>query len=467
MIIWDAFLQYFVMTAERIKIITLIILALMFLLKTIPPLRQFIETLKRIPPKILLFVILVAAFVLRLGWVIWSPHVAPSAGTEDMIMLQHARDLAEGRGYRNVEGAFNADRPVGYALLLAFFIKLFGSNLFPMELLHVVFAVAGVYLIYYLARQITSPAVGLLAAALLALFPTSIFASKIILEENIFIPLWLAGIALLISDLQKPHWNKVVIAGLIFGLAAHFRTQSFAMGLVVFFSWILIKKNLSAAISRAVVLQLFILILALPWAVRNYYRLGEPILYTTWIGAAMYFANNDTADVRYPVNPTLEQGGDLEFSRAAKELERNRAGKKAAMKWIVSHPGVFIQKAVGRMIFMMGLNREGWVVKDNFYNIRTGRQRPSEKFIKKLDKLDNDYYGVIFLFSVMGLILYLFRSKITLQQQSFWVIIFTLLYYFSIVALTPGQRKYRFAIEPFLCLLAAHALILFSSPDEI
>ncbi len=457
MIIWNAFLNYFVMPGEKVKIIVLCILILSLIMRRREVIRGVYEQLQKIPTRTLLLVLFSLAFLLRLGWVLWSPHTAPSAGTEDMIMLRHARDLASGRGYLTSEGAFSADRPIGYPIFLAFVFKMFGENIGLVEFLQIVFSVLGVFTVFCLGRQVCNREVGFFAALLLALFPTSIFASKVVLEEHVFIPLWLLGINIMISDLKKPSWKKIVAQGLIFGIAAHFRTYAFAMGLVVFFWWLVNRKGIGPALLRGLAIQLLILSLALPWAIRNYVKLGEPIFYTTWIGAALYFANNDTTDVRHPINPTVEQGGDEDFARATTELERNRAGKKAALKWIVKNPGTFIQKGAGRIIYMLGLSREGWIVKDNFYTLRPGRAQPKKGLIRFFDKLDNDYYGNIFLFALLGLAIFCFTPNVS-RPKGLWLIIFTFAYYLAFVALTPGQRKYRFSIEPFFCILAAYAL---------
>lgn len=461
MIVWGALRDYFLLTAENLKIAVLSILVFALIFRRTSLIKNVYQRLARINPRAGIFAILAVAFLLRLGWIIWSPHAAPSAGTEDMVMIQHARDLAEGHGYRTLDGAFSADRPIGFALWLSLFFRTLGENLFIVELVQVLWQVIAIFLIFYLARQtIHPPGIAYLSAFLLAIYPTSVFASKVLLEEHIFIPLWLSGILLLVLDFQKPKWLKIICAGLIFGVSAHFRTFSFAMGLVVFSLWFFSKRGIRMALKRALIVQLLILVLALPWAVRNYYRLGAPVLYSTWVGTVLYFANNHISDVRYPVNPTLAQGGDPEFIFAKNELNRSRAGQKAALRWIFQHPGTFFQKAIGRVIYMMGIDREGWIVKDNFYTIRQGRLRPPEGLIAYFDRIDNDYYRFIILFALFGLFLFIFSPKLDLKEQSFWCVIWTLGYYLSIVAITLNNRKYRFAIEPLLCLLAAYGFYL-------
>lgn len=469
MIAWNAFLEYFVNAGENPKFIVLVIVAAGLIMRWLKVNHRIYFFLENQSSKSVLWLILGIGFILRLLWILWSPHMPPSAGTEDKIILRHAHELASGQGYLTADGHYSADRPIGYALVLALLFRCFGENPYSRELLHLAFSVLTIYLIYHLGSQLGHKIIGWFGALLLALYPTAIFASKITLEEHLFIPLWLLGITLLIDDLKNPSWKKVIAAGLILGIAAHFRTHAFAMGMVAFAAWFWVRRDLSQAFLRALVLQLLILSFAIPWGIRNYIRFQEPILYTTWIGPALYYSNNDTADIRYPVNSVDQKNSDPEFLNAKNEVEKNRLGKKAALKWIQHHPDLFIQKSIGKVIYMLGLTREDWVVKDNFYTLQPGRQLPPKKLLRWFDRIDTDYYGVIFLLAILGAIGIVFCKHSLLWRDAYFYIFFTLGYYLLIVALTMGHRKYRFTIEPFFCLLAGAAffIIYFGNSPKI
>jgi 4-amino-4-deoxy-L-arabinose transferase-like glycosyltransferase len=457
-IIWDAFYTYFLMTGERVKLFAFLILVTAFFLRKNKTAASIISSIGQIQPHLMISFILLVAVSLRVGWILWSPHIGPSAGTEDYIMLRHARELAAGQGYISTAGEFSADRPIGHALWLALIFKLFGENIWLIESLQVLFSAVAVFLVYRVARCAFSAPVSYLAAFLLAVYPPAIFATKILLEEHLFIILWLGGILILISDFQKPAWRKIISAGLLFGIAAHFRTHAFLMGALVLFAWLVLKRGFWQGFARALVVQALIIGCALPWAVRNYARLGAPILYSTWVGPAFYYANNSVSNVRYPVNPIPEEGGDMDFLTANSEVGRNRTGMKAAVEWILGHPGTFLQKSVGRAIYMLGLNREGWTVQDNFHTIREGRDPPSTFLKRQLDKMDNDYYGIIFLLSLFGVGFFLLmRRKISNWPSGCWILM-TLLYYIAICAITIGYRKYRLPIEPLFCMFAAYGI---------
>lgn len=464
MILWNAFYEYFIHKGNTPKIISVVILGALYLLRRLGIIEKLRGWFGRVPPKTWLFSILLIGLVFRIVWVSWSTYSPPAAGTEDTIMIRHAHELANGAGYITAEGAPSADRPIGYAILLAGIFRFCGENLDWVAVMNVLMNLITLWIVYRLGAAVKNEFVGLLAAMLLAIYPTSIFASRIVLEEHVFIPMWLAGILLLIYDYQKPDWLKVLGAAGLFAVAAHFRTFSFAMGLVAFLMWGFFRKEFRQGFARLLIIQSVIFMVALPWAIRNQRALGEPILYTTWSGAALYFSNNPTSDVRYPINPTLEQGGDKAFLLAKTEIERSRTGQAAAIQWIKANPSIFVQKALGRIVYMLGLSREGWTVTDNFTTLRTGRTRPPEKLIGRLDKMDNDFYGTIFLLALFGALILIFARKVFPPKLGIGYLLASLGYYLCIIALTLGHRKYRFPLEPIFCIFAAYGISFFIRP---
>lgn len=454
MIVWNSFLKYFVFPALNAKLLVAVLIVVLLYLRNRDRSIRLLSFAQHSRTKILLALI-IGGLALRLFWIYWSPHTAPSAATEDSIVLKHARDLAEGRGYISLQGDYTAIRPVAYPFLLSILFRFTGENIRLIEILQVLFSTLSIYVIYQIGTQIQDALTGCIAAFLWALSPNSIYATKIILEEHLFILLWLLGISLLISDFYTPKLKTLFLSGFILGLSAHLRTFSFATGAVVFMVWWLAKKQLRAAFYRALIVQLCIFAFAVPWAIRNYYRLGSPILYTTSVGTAMYFGNNP---MPIPINPSLEKGGDRDYLLAKSEVERNRAGKKAAWNWISDHPTLFLQKAIARVIYMLGLDREGWTVMDNFYTIQKSRKRPPEKLILFFDKLENNFYAIVFLLAIMGIIIFLIKPSTTLKDSSPGWILMVILSYLFFIGLTLGHRKYRFPLDPLFCLFAAYAL---------
>ena len=169
MIIWDTFSQYFLNTAQTYKIIVVVVIAVAILLQRTAMVQKSYEWISKQDTRKLLWVILIIAFILRIVWVLWSPQTDPSAGTEDTKILKHATDLAAGNGYIDKQGNPIARRPFAYPLFLAFLFKLFGKQIWLVEMLQVFFGVISVALVFWIGRLVANRHIALFAAFLLTL----------------------------------------------------------------------------------------------------------------------------------------------------------------------------------------------------------------------------------------------------------------------------------------------------------
>ncbi len=99
----------------------------------------------------------------------------------------HSLDVAR-RGIRELLAFVRAEdaHPFGYYALLSSWIRWVGEDLASMRALSAIFGVASVLGVWWLGRRLFSPAVGVGAAALLALNPFQIFASN---ELRMYMPL--------------------------------------------------------------------------------------------------------------------------------------------------------------------------------------------------------------------------------------------------------------------------------------
>lgn len=82
--------------------------------------------------------------------------------------------------------------PLGYYLMLSYWIRAVGEDLAMMRALSAIFGVTAVVLAWWLGRRLFSPAVGVGAAALVALNPFQIFASN---ELRMYMPLEFLALA--------------------------------------------------------------------------------------------------------------------------------------------------------------------------------------------------------------------------------------------------------------------------------
>jgi len=457
-IAWNAFYTYMLQPAANVKFIVALTLLAGFFFRRTEAARAFHSHLHRLSAKKILGGVLSLAFALRLFWVLWSPHVPPAPITEDAVIWQHALNLAHGVGFKDPLGEYTAGRPIGYPLFLSLLIRIFGPHLLVPELFQVLFGVLNVFCLFLIGKELQSELFGAVCALIYALYPTAVMSTKLLLDEHLFLFFWLLGIYFLICDYQKPSYAKIAIGGAAVGLSALFRAYSAFTALAVLLAWLFVKQDPREAFFRFAMVGLLTILLAAPWAIRNQIRMGSPVFYSTIIGVHLYYANNPTSDVRYPVNPDVEHGGDPEFSRATTEVDRDREGRRAAWRWIKNNPGLFLQKAMGRMFYMLGLNNEGWVVDDNFTSVRHGANPPSPKLKKKIAKIERYYYVAVFCLSGLGILLGFLAVSREEDARGWVYLLLVLALYLLTTAIALNHRKYRFVIEPYFCLFACYAL---------
>ncbi len=120
-----------------------------------------------------IFGIVVAAAILRVGTVaLFNPPLISDDKDYDAI----ARSLAHGDGFK-LDGNPTAYRLPAYPLLLAASYAVFGDSKTPIRMLQAIADVISCLLLFSIGKKMFSEKVGLLAAAILALFPIQVLYS--------------------------------------------------------------------------------------------------------------------------------------------------------------------------------------------------------------------------------------------------------------------------------------------------
>src|ERR1700690_1738020 len=134
------------------------------------------------PNRKFLFGIIVVAVLLRIGAVaLFHPPLISDDRDYDAI----ARSLAHGDGFK-LDGNPTAYRLPGYPLLLAATYAVFGDSKTPIRIIQVIADVISCLLLFSIGKKMFSEKVGLLAAAILALFPIQVLYVSHLMTETIF-----------------------------------------------------------------------------------------------------------------------------------------------------------------------------------------------------------------------------------------------------------------------------------------
>lgn len=237
---------------------------------------------------ILIFCIALFTRFFVLGWLI------DYGGEKELILgdttryLGLAESMKIGEGYV-YEGHIESYRPPGYPVYLLVF-QILGIPLIFASIFQIIIgALIPVWIFWLAVRNLGLPIwVGGLAGILSAVEPVQVFYNVVLMPDVFFTVFFLAAIYLLIGYIDTEKWEKIVFAGIMFGLANYFRPAGiyavfvFAVALLLFVIW---KKIFKTRIFLHLFIFIFSSVLVIfPWCVRNYYVFGS----TSFVSSSAY-----------------------------------------------------------------------------------------------------------------------------------------------------------------------------------
>ena len=352
---------------------------------TIPCLSVSIST------KGLLAGIMLAAILLRLGSALYQGNtVTDLPGIYDQISYDAlARRVIDGHGFSFAEGwwpATRAGEPTAhwsflYTLYLAAVYALFGAQPLIARLIQAI--VAGVlhsWLVWRIGRRVFGPTTGLVAAGLSAVYIYFFYYSGGLITETFYIIgiLWTLDAALRLAEIARrkdtegdsptSKWWPWLELGLAIGVTVLLR-QVFL--LFVPFLWLWLWWTLYQPRTKAVGVQstgkwifnwpvlmglllatLVVVMMIVPWTVRNYRAFGTFVPLNTNAGYAFFWGNHPIYGIRFV--GILPTNGPNYYDLIPKELlslneaELDRALLQRGIGFVVDDPLRFILLSLGR-----------------------------------------------------------------------------------------------------------------------
>ncbi len=246
-----------------------------------------------------LLLIVLAALVLRVGYVLVAKRHEPALGDQIYYVAQ-ANTLARGDGFTDPrDGSQTAEHPPLTALALAPTawvaeqLSSGGDHLLAMRLTMTVFGALVVLVIGLLGRSVAGNRAGLLAAAIAAVYPNLWMNDGLVMSETLATLSVALAILLTYRFIRTPRASTAAWVGVAIALAMLARAE---LGLllplmvlpvalmlrVVSFKRQLLLFLLTCAVSLAVVS---------PWLIANLTRFDKPVLFSTNDGLTLCGAN--------------------------------------------------------------------------------------------------------------------------------------------------------------------------------
>ena len=284
--------------------------------------------------------------VLRAAWVAYAAR-PPQTLIDPTFYSLYAEQIADGNGYRLPSGEPTAYYPIGYPAALGAVVWLVQLLPVPYDLpmvagwFNLVAGMATVVAVFELARRLLDDTrVGLVAAALVALWPNLVLHTAAALSETFFNLLLVLALLVLLGTPwpARPPWGRLVAFGVLLGASALVRPISLLVlpallvvwGRSAGWGWKPAVGALAATSAAAVAV-------IAPWSVRNLVVLDSPVVISTNIGDNLCIGRHPGATGAFHLTDYCFAGFDG-LERPEYELARNRETTRRALEHIRGHP---------------------------------------------------------------------------------------------------------------------------------
>ncbi len=324
---------------------------------------------------------LIVILLISFGGKVMYSHILSRRMDELVISDMRTYDLLAvnliEKGYYGIDKPWSY-RPPLYPFFLSLVYRVFGHSHSVARVVQAALATLSTLLVFLIAKDVIGSVGALLSAFLTAVDFSLIHLSGLLLSENLYIPLSLLLILLLMKGFRKPGWPVFIGAGITGGLAVLCRPTVLPfLFLTVVIPFIPVagfgRRTLKGAATAtgekagpdvaagfsprringlagwAVMLAAAGLTIA-PWTYRNWRLHGDFVPVSTNAGTMLWMGLHPGAPggYHYPDNSTNP------LYEIKDEVERNREGIRESIRFIRHNPGEFLRLTAVKMRIFWG-----------------------------------------------------------------------------------------------------------------
>lgn len=319
--------------------------------------------------KIILFV----ALVVRLAVVIALP---PERYNEDGII---AANLAKGLGY-TLNGVHpTAYKSPVYPLFLASVFALFGGAskgaLFTVGLIQATLGIVTVYLVALLAKEVINSRAAVVIALLIGFYPSYVYYVRVIEVTNCFIAVFALNLLVLFKTINFPSLNNSALFGLLCGISILTNPVASVACLVMMVFLVLgLKKKGLPWIARTLTAACCLLLILLPWSLRNLLELGAFVPIKSPLGWNLFMGFREESTGREIPLSTSELQKLAEADKLEDEIIRDRIYLSVMADFIYRNPQVYATRCFERVLYYWWVPHK--YVSDNSLSLWAVRKLP-------------------------------------------------------------------------------------------
>jgi 4-amino-4-deoxy-L-arabinose transferase-like glycosyltransferase len=408
--------------------------------------------------------IVALALVARLGVIAADAGYIPRQ--DDWDYNRHARSIASGNGFPDsyyvADRGPSALRAPGYPYFLAAIYTVSDDSITAGRVANAILGALAVFLLYLIASRIWGRRIGLLAATGAAIFPPLVLLSRDLLSESLFIALELGAVLCVLEFRRLRGLRWAALAGLLGGLAALTRNPGPALAIPVVVGLWVYRPRLSwrAASAPALALACMVLIVV-PWTVRNAVQFGRFIPITSGAGFAMAGTYNEVS-LHDDVHPgswrtprVVPEYTPLFLAAGIDEGTLDATLRSDATSFAFAHPG-YVAEVTGWNLLRMFEVAGGSVVELNSEEVNTRGIGSADPLVERIG------LGIAVGLAILGIYVIVRRRRATAAGPPIprgplflWLVpIFLIL----VSAPINGLPRQRTPADPFILILAAIGL---------
>ena len=342
--------------------------------------------------------------------------------------------------------------PPGYPITLAAVYKLTDDSVEAGRMLNVIFGTLTCVLVYLIARRFFGVGAGAIAGLALAVMPSHVLFTSVLLSETYFgflLALILAVCVYFVFDREKPRLPVILALGALVAATGYVRGEFIAFGGIIALLMLFHYKR--RALLPLAALAIGAVVIMTPWTLRNRSSMGETIVGTTGAGRVMYQGHNPKTDG----GPSLEAFWRLEqdykgLSRKEIELKANKDGTRKAREWAWDHKARELQ-LVGLRMHLLFKNDEGGVTWLQSNKPWFGEENASKLIV----------FSTFYFWALAALTLASLPAWFRLRDRSRWLV-FSIIPFYMLVfgVLFIGDPRYHYAMYIPLAVFAAPGVVL-------
>lgn len=385
--------------------------------------------------KIILFLVFSLALILRISFIVFYENGKMlknlNYAADEYSYDQIAINFLSGKGFVTDDGLYSRRAPV-YPLFLAFIYLIFGHSYVIVRFIQAIIGSLTCLIIYLLGKELFDKKIGLLSAFIFAIYYPFIQYPAYLLTEIIFTFLLVVSMFFFLRYYFVRKNSLLFSATIFLGIASLCRASSLLFILFLsFWLGLLYRFKLRQTIKAVFVLLSGIIIIVLPWTIRNYIIYKRVVPITIESGIVLYLGNNPRATggtggwTKYEQDQFLPENISNPYTP-----EAERTMLRLALRYIFNHP---------KRTIMLGFKK--------FINL----WRPFYADARLINKIIMSiFYIPIIVLATLGII------KTACENfKRYNLFYFLILYFILMHMITISNIRYRDPAMPFLIIFSS------------